>query len=222
MTSHGAFSAAAWARAEMIAPPWCDACGLPFALTDPAAPLCMACAATTGFPGRLTGKGRLDRLRCALRYDEESAPLILALKYGDRHDGVPALARLLARCGEELLTTGVTLVPVPLHRRRLAARRYNQAALLTGALSKLTGLPHDARLLARLKATPKQKGLSPAARRRNVAGAFAARRGAEAGRFVLVDDVLTSGATLLSCARALRRAGAAEVTALTLARVVRG
>ena len=224
VTRHGAFSGAAWARTRMLTAPWCEACGIPFALSDPAAPLCAPCAAPDRFEGSLTGRGRLDRCRSALAYDDEAARLVMGLKYGDRHDQVPALARLMALAGDELLEGEVTLVPVPLHRRRLAARRFNQAALLAGAVARAAGQAHAPRLLARVKATPKQKGMSPSMRRRNVAGAFAVRAGqrAEGLRVLLVDDVLTSGATLVSCARALRRAGAASADALTLARVLKG
>lgn len=223
VTRHGAFSGAAWARTRMIGAPQCGACGLPFALTDPAAPLCAPCAAPAKFPGGLTGPRRLDRVRTALAYDDEAARLVMGLKYADRHDQVPALARLMAVAGDALLDREVVLVPVPLHRRRLAARRFNQAALLSGALARLSGQPHAPLMLRRVKATPKQKGMSPLARRQNVAGAFALRRGqaAEGLRVVLIDDVLTTGATLLGCARTLRAAGAVSVEALTLARVLK-
>ena len=220
---HGAFSAAAWARARMISAPQCEACGLPFALADLAVPLCGPCAAPERFAGALTGPGRLGQARSALAYDDAAARLVMALKYGDRHDQVPALARLMAVAGDVLLEGDAVLVPVPLHRRRLAARRFNQSALLSGAIARATRHPHAPRALTRTKATPKQKGLSPAGRRRNVAGAFAVRDAAavRGRRCVLIDDVLTSGATLIACARALRRAGASGVDALTLARVIK-
>ena len=223
VTRHGAFSGAAWARTRMISAPQCEACGLPFALTDPVAPLCAPCAAPARLPASLTGPRCLDRVRSALAYDEEAAGLVMGLKYADRHDQVPALARLMAVAGDVLLERDVVLVPVPLHRRRLAARRFNQAALLSGALAKLSGHPHAPLMLARTKATPKQKGMSARGRRLNVAGAFAMRRGQEArgARIVLIDDVLTTGATLTACARVLRRAGAMSVEALTLARVLK-
>ena len=223
VTRHGAFSGAAWGRTRMISAPQCEACGLPFALTDPAAPRCAPCAAPARFPGGLTGPRRLDRVRSALGYDDEAARLVVGLKYGDRHDQVPALARLMAMAGDVLLEREVVLVPVPLHRRRLAARRFNQAALLSGALAGLTGQAHAPLMLTRTKATPKQKGLSARGRRMNVASAFAVRRGqsAKGARVVLIDDVLTTGATLTACARILRGAGALSVEALTLARVLK-
>lgn len=223
VTRHGAFSGTAWGRTRMIGAPQCEACGLPFALTDPAAPLCAPCAAPAKFPGGLTGPRRLDRVRSALGYDDEAAKLVMGLKYADRHDQVPALARLMAVAGDALLEREVVLVPVPLHRRRLASRRFNQAALLSGALAKLSGHPHAPMMLKRVKATPKQKGLSARGRRMNVAGAFEVREGqaAKGARVVLIDDVLTTGATLTACARVLRGAGAASVEALTLARVLK-
>ena len=219
VTAHGTFAAAAWARASLLAPPWCAGCGLPFAPTDAVAALCVPCASPARFRSALTGPGRLDGFRAALRYDDASAPMILSLKYGDRHDLVPGLARLLARAADEVLAAGAVIVPVPLHRARLRTRRYNQAALLAQALGGQTGHAVAPLALRRTKRTPPQKGLSPAGRRRNVAGAFAAR-GPAPDRVLLVDDVATSGATLLGCAGAMRRAGAQEVAAVALARVI--
>ena len=221
--AHGAFAPSAWSRARLLAPPWCEACGLPFALADPATPLCAPCAAPSRYEHALTGPRRMDSLRSAFAYDEVAARLVLSLKYGDRHDTLPALGRLLARAGVEAAERADVVVPVPLHPRRLRARRFNQAALLADTLALRTGLSHDPLALARVKPSPKQKGLSASQRRRNVQAAFAPRREGElAGlRVLLVDDVLTTGATLTACARAARKAGAVEVHGLTLARVVR-
>jgi ComF family protein len=135
-----------------------------------------------------------------------------------------------ARLAEELLSAaptrglleeGAVLVPVPLHPRRRRERGYNQSELLARELGARTGLEVAARALVRRVDTPPQAGLSAAGRRRNVAGAFAVRRRTRvAGRVViLLDDVLTTGATALACARILREAGAAEVRLLSVARV---
>ncbi|PWE16804.1 ComF family protein [Marinicauda salina] len=176
--------------------------------------MCGACAARPP---------RVSRARSALVYDAASRALALQLKHAGRTDGLAAFGRWMARAGGDLLADADALVPVPLHRRRLRARRFNQSLLLARAVSRVTGLPVDAHALARVKPTPSQGGRSAKARMRNVSGAFAARdpgrvRGA---RLVLIDDVYTTGATLEACARALARGGAADVMAITLSRVVR-
>jgi ComF family protein len=150
--------------------------------------------------------------------------LVHGFKYGDRLDLAPMMGRWMARAGRELLTGADGLVPVPLHWRRLWARRFNQSAALAGAISAVSGVPVLHGPLKRVRATRQQVGLSQAQRAENVQGAFrvpAELRGAVAGRrLILVDDVLTSGATVDTCARALLRAGAAQVDVLVFARVV--
>jgi ComF family protein len=151
--------------------------------------------------------------------------LILALKHGDRTDAAPALAGWLAGAGREILPAAEIVAPVPLHRWRLLARRFNQAALLAHGIAARSGVVCVPDLLIRRRNTPSQGRLTAAGRARNVAGAFAvnpARAETLRGRrVVLVDDVLTTGATAESCAGALLRGGAAAVDVLTLARVVR-
>jgi ComF family protein len=161
-----------------------------------------------------------------MRYDDASKKLVLALKWADRLDLSPAFSRWMERSGRALLDEAELIVPVPLHRFRLWRRRYNQAAVIAQGLARSSGAAYEPLLLQRLKSTPSQgKMPSAKARRRNMLGAFAvpkARRGEVKGRTILlVDDVLTTGATLDACARSLKRAGAAKVLALTLARVVR-
>mgnify|MGYP001546848212 FL=1 len=134
------------------------------------------------------------------------------------------MGQWMARAGRELLADAGALIPVPLHWRRLWGRRFNQSATLAGAISSLAGVPvlHDA--LKRVRATPQQVGLSKNERADNVQGAFRVppeKKADVAGRrLVLIDDVLTSGATVDTCARALLRAGAAHVDVLVFARVV--
>ncbi len=213
----GSLCAGCWPTVSFLAPPLCDCCGFPFEYDPgPAEPLCAACIARPPV---------WRRARAVFVYDEFSRSLILNFKHGDRTWAAPAFGLWLARAGGELLGDVDLVAPVPLHRTRLFTRRYNQSALLAQALSRRTGLPVVADLLVRRRATPTQGRLSPLARRRNVRGAFAVRPGNArvlAGRrILLIDDVLTTGATAGECARVLLRAGARAVDVLTLARVAR-
>ena len=146
-----------------------------------------------------------------------------ALKYGDRLDLAPMMGRWISHAGRELLAEADALVPVPLHWRRLWARRFNQSAMLAAAISAESGVPVAAAALKRVKPTAQQVGLSRSERAANVQGAFRVPEDGRAAvvgrRLVLVDDVLTSGATVEGCARALLRAGAANVDVLIFARV---
>lgn len=206
---------ACWSRLAFITRPYCDRLGIPF-VYDPG-------------PGVLSMQAIADppayrRARAAVRYDEVARTLVHAFKYGDRLDLGPTLGRWMAQAGRELTVDGDALVPVPLHWRRLWARRFNQAALLAQVVGAASGLPVAAGALRRVKPTRQQVGLSASERATNVQGAFRvapAARGEIVGRrLILIDDVLTSGATLDGCARALLRAGAADVDALVFARVV--
>jgi ComF family protein len=164
-----------------------------------------------------------DRARAVMRYDKHSRHLVLALKHGDRTHVARALGRWMGRAGAELLEGADMIMPVPLHWTRLFTRRYNQAGLLAHAVRAAGGPPVMADWLVRRRRTPSQGRLGPVARVRNVRGAFAVRRGCDVKgkRIVLVDDVLTTGATVEECARVLRRGGAAFIGVLTLSRAVR-
>jgi ComF family protein len=146
-----------------------------------------------------------------------------ALKYGDRLDLAPMMGRWLGHAGHELLDDADALVPVPLHWRRRWARRFNQSAVLAAAISAASGVPIAANALKRVKFTAQQVGLSRSERATNVQGAFRVPPEGKAEvagrRLVLVDDVLTSGATVEGCAKALLRAGATNVDVLVFARV---
>ncbi|WP_437360099.1 double zinc ribbon domain-containing protein [Inquilinus limosus] len=214
----GALCAACWAQLAFLGPPLCRRCGLPFDHAAAAGagddPVCGNCLA---YPPLW------DRARAAFLYDDLSRKLILAFKHGDQTHAAPAFGRMLQRAAAPFLADVEVIAPVPLHRWRLLRRRYNQAALLALALGREAGRPVVPDLLVRRRVTPSQGGQDRRARRRNVAGAFAVRPGREAlvegRRVLLVDDVLTTGATIDECARALRRKGAAGVDVVTLARV---
>jgi ComF family protein len=204
-----------WSKLSPIAPPYCARLGIPFAY-DPG-------------PGILSMQAIADppaytRARAAVRYDDVARTLVHALKYGDRLDLAPVMGRWMARAGRELLSDTDIIVPVPLHWRRLWARRFNQSALLAKILSGIAGRPVGYQSLKRVKATPQQVGLSRAERALNVQGAFKVMPDGKAEiarrRILLIDDVLTSGATVDACTRALLRAGANSVDVLVFARVV--
>jgi ComF family protein len=164
-----------------------------------------------------------NRARAAVRFDEISRALVHSLKYGDRLDLAPMMGHWMSYAGREILAEADALVPVPLHWRRQWARRFNQSAMLAAAIAAESRVPIAAGVLKRVKATAQQVGLTRTERASNVQGAFRVPEESKAlvsnRRFVLVDDVLTSGATVEGCARALNRAGAANVDVLIFARV---
>jgi len=206
---------ACWNAVTFLEGPACACCGLPFPVDLGEGNFCAAC---------LARPPAFDSARAILAYDENSRGAILALKHADRLDLVPGFARWLARAGRSALSRSEVIVPVPLHRFRLWRRRYNQAAELARRLGRQHGIGVEPAALIRTRPTESQGAMASArARRRNVLGAFRVPdAGTVAGRRVLlVDDVMTTGATAEACARALRRAGAAEVHVLALARVVR-
>jgi ComF family protein len=218
--SAGTLCAPCWRGIAFIAPPYCAGCGLPFPYDPGDGALCGAC---------LAHPSSWDRARSVMIYDDRSRGLVLALKHADRLHGAPAFGQWLARAGLELLDDADLVVPVPLHWTRLWWRRYNQSAVL--ALALVAALRRQGRerpaaapdLLVRRRRTPSQGRRTRGQRADNVRGAFALRPGAVVRdrRIVLIDDVMTSGATVEECARVLRRAGAGRIDVLTLARAVR-
>lgn len=213
----GTLCGACWRDLRFLEQPWCEVLGTPF-----------------GFemgPGMLSADAianppPFDRARAAVAFGGIARQMVHGLKYADRTDLAPWMARWMARAGKELLDEADVLTPVPLHRGRFFARRFNQAAELARALSQLTGVPFDAGLVARVKVTRQQVGLGQRQREDNVRGAFRVPPEAEirvtGKRIVVIDDVYTTGATVCAVARSLRKAGAAEISVLTYARVLPG
>lgn len=204
-----------WQNLQFITGPVCRMTGLPMPVdlgTETISPLARA------------NPPPYTQARAAFAYKGSGAALIKRMKFGDR----PELARLLARLIwsriPDALPRHALLVPVPLHRRRLMWRRFNQSAELCRALSQLGGHNLAFEATARIRPTRQQIGLTRAGRKRNFRGAFAVPKSQHhrlKGRaVVIVDDVLTTGATVEAMARILRRAGAAPIYVVTAARVV--
>ncbi|MGH7627821.1 MAG: ComF family protein [Gemmatimonadales bacterium] len=191
-------------RWRAVPAPWCTRCGHPLESSQP----CRLCA---DWPPAI------GRVRSAVLLEEGARDAVHRLKYAGWWRIAESLAAPMRTL--EPLTAGVSLVPVPLAPGRARARGYNQAERLAVALGRRAGLPVRPRLLARTRETPTQTALPPDARRANVAGAFVAE-GARGARAVLVDDVFTTGATLLAAAEALAAGGAVSVDAVTFARAM--
>ncbi|MFL1874985.1 double zinc ribbon domain-containing protein [Hansschlegelia beijingensis] len=216
VTSVGCVCAVCWSGLGLIERPFCERLGTPFPADY--GPGLLSPAAIANPPA-------YDRARAVARFDGAARELVHRLKYADGAHLARPLGAMMARAGHELLSGEPLLLPVPLHRFRLWSRRFNQAALLARAVAGITGAELRSDLLIRRKRTAPQVGLSASQRAQNLAGAFSLADGAAArlaGRaVVLVDDVLTTGATVDRLARLVRRAGAARVDVLVFALVVK-
>lgn len=208
------FSAEAWSRITFLDDPVCDGCGVPFEFSLGPGVRCAPC---------LARPRAFDRARAACLYDDASRGPILQLKHADRTDLAPMFARWLSRAARDLLAEADAIAPVPLHPTRLLRRRFNQSAEVARPLARLWDKAYLADALRRVRATETQGGKSGGGRRRNVAAAFAVpasqAKHVAGKRILLIDDVMTTGATLEGCARALKAAGATCVDVAVIARV---
>jgi len=204
-----------WRRLHFISPPFCKMCAYPLDVGDTDLPLCGRCC---------ENPLDLEDARAAVVYSTLSKSLIMRYKHGDALDLLPLFIKWLQQAGQDLIQMADLLAPIPLHPWRLLQRGYNQAALLSNALSKVTGIPTYPNLLKRLYPTKSQGHLSPQARIQNLKGVFAISLKYQNlicdQHILLIDDVMTSGATLNECAKLLKKYGAKTVSGLVISRAI--
>lgn len=206
-----------WSETPFLTGLVCDCCGVPLMGEEAGArALCDTCLETP----RIWARGR-----AALEYRDNARRIVLGLKHGDRIDLARPASKWMAAAAQDLLTPDTCLVPVPLHWLRRVRRRYNQSVLLARGIAQITGMDHIPDALQRTRKTIPQDGMTPAQRHANLADAMRPnpRRASELrGRdVILVDDVMTSGATFTAAAAACRAAGVNTISVLALARVVK-
>lgn len=212
----GQIASHVWADLNFIEKPYCRSCGIPFSYESQEQLICASC---------LDYPPPYHKARSALVYDETSRGLILAFKHGDQTQNALTFVPWLVRAGQDVIPQSDVIVPVPLHRWRLWRRRYNQAALIAKELAQALDMTYRPDILVRRKATQTQGHLSTKEREKNVKQAFVIHpdHGAmvKGKNILLIDDVYTTGSTVKECAKVLKKAGAARVNVLTVARTVR-
>jgi len=209
------FCASCWYELGFIEAPLCDRLGIPFDY-DPGPGIVSAAA--------LAHPPSYARARAVVRFDGVARKLVHRFKYKDGLDAAPLLGAMMKRSGRELIEGSDIVIPVPLYRTRMWQRRYNQAAVLALEIARQSKLVYEPQLLDRVRKTKAQVGLTAKQRRRNVSGAFGINESAfeQLGgkRVLLIDDVITTGATVEACSRALLSGGAEVVNVLAFARIV--
>ncbi len=216
VTAEGNFCPACFEKLRLISAPMCACCGIPFVVAIGEDARCPEC---------LENPPAFSMARAVMVYDAVSAPLVSALKFHDQWAGFDRYAQMMSAAGSGLLKDADVLIPVPLHWRRLLTRKFNQSAVLAYGVSAASGVACAVDILKRVRPTKPQMRLDRKERAANVKRAFAVEPAAEVvvkGKvIVLVDDVVTTGATANACAKALLKAGANEVRILSLARTVK-
>jgi ComF family protein len=209
---HDALCPACWRRIDFVRPPLCDRLGLPMPY-DTGGPMLSAAA--------IADPPDFDRARAVASFDGLMRELIHAFKFHDTHNARRLFGRWLAEAGHEILAEADILVPVPLSRWRLLTRRFNQAQILAAETGRRARKPVRPFALVRSRSTPHQVGLTRAQRLRNVASVFQVPQSeipeVSGKAIVLIDDVITTGATASAAATALKRSGARSVDVLALA-----
>jgi ComF family protein len=201
-----------WKEIKWISDPKCKICGIPFELNI--SDICVAC---------MNRKPIFDQAISAFEYNEASRGILLKFKHGDATYLCPQLARWIYGASQSVIQNADLLIPVPIHFFKRLKRKYNQSELLAQELEKLSGIPHEPRILQKKKRTLQQEGLSRTIRLQNVKGSFSVNEKyknlLEKKTVLLIDDVLTTGATANECAKILKKHGAEKVIVLTVARV---
>lgn len=215
VAEQGSVCSECWGNLRFLGQPACYCCTQPFEYAIGKNALCAACIASPP---------AYDRAAAVLRYDAASSSLITRFKYADQIHAAKHYAKWMARSGAELIAEADIITPVPLHRRRLFSRRYNQSALLARALAQQVKLPYVPDVLLRIRHTPPQASLNRSHRQKNLRGAFIPNPkqtlSLKDKNILLIDDVTTTGATLNACARVLKKAGASRVYVVALAKTV--
>lgn len=205
-----------WKETHFATGQVCDSCGVPVQETDVEPSYCDQCVSTPP---------AWDQGRCSVLYEGSGRKLALLLKHSDRLDLVPEMGKWMHQSAKSIIDTDMIIAPVPLHRLRLLRRRFNQASVLAQKIAQINGSKPSVDLLCRIKPTEMQKGMDRESRFRNLSASIILNRRYQEqmnGKSVLlVDDVMTTGATLSSCAETCRQAGAKKVNTIVFARVAR-
>jgi ComF family protein len=204
-----------WGDINFITDPQCEICGFPFDFEVMAGSICAGCAKKPP---------SFSRARAVFLYDDASSSMVTSFKYSDRVENRAAYARWMARVGRDIITEVDFIIPVPLHFFKLLTRKYNQAALLSHEIARIADKEVLARAIIRKKYTKTQAAFSHKGRFKNIGGAFKINPKYQqilyGKKILLVDDVVTTGATADECAKVLRKAGVERVELLTLAKTL--